>query len=75
MIHLLWTVASAKSGDIVIALIDNDFTVKRLMIDSDHPPEKFGGEARKLRLSEDSDQEGQELVIWGVVTYNLKRMR
>lgn len=24
---------SAKSGDIVIALIDNDFTVKRLMID------------------------------------------
>ena len=29
----------AKSGDIVIALIDNDFTVKRLMIDSQfHPP-------------------------------------
>ena len=39
MIHLLDRSIPAKSGDIVIALIDNDFTVKRLMIDSQfHPP-------------------------------------
>ena len=32
----------AKSGDIVIALIDNDFTVKRLMIDTQFQPLKCG---------------------------------
>ncbi|MBP9786496.1 MAG: translesion error-prone DNA polymerase V autoproteolytic subunit [Acinetobacter sp.] len=31
---------AAKSGDIVIALIDNDFTVKRLMIDHHFNPPK-----------------------------------
>ncbi|MBD0111032.1 translesion error-prone DNA polymerase V autoproteolytic subunit, partial [Acinetobacter baumannii] len=30
----------AKSGDIVIALIDNDFTVKRLIIDTQFQPPK-----------------------------------
>jgi DNA polymerase V len=33
---------SAKSGDIVIALIDNDFTVKRLMIDHHFSPQRYG---------------------------------
>lgn len=32
----------AKSGDIVIALIDNDFTVKRLIIDTQFQPLKCG---------------------------------
>ncbi|MEW7139868.1 translesion error-prone DNA polymerase V autoproteolytic subunit [Acinetobacter baumannii] len=60
----------AKHNDIVVALIDNDFTVKRLMI----------GEKRWLK-AENPDypdihlHEGQELIIWGVVTYILKNTR
>ncbi|ADI91238.1 MAG TPA: DNA polymerase V [Acinetobacter sp.] len=66
---------SAKSGDIVIALIDNDFTVKRLMIDSQFQPPKVWLKAENPDYQNIYIEEGQELVIWGVVTYNLKRMR
>jgi len=65
----------AKSGDIVIALIDNDFTVKRLMIDSQFQPAKVWLKAENPDYQNIYIEEGQELVIWGVVTYNLKRMR
>ena len=65
----------AKSGDIVIALIDNDFTVKRLMIDSQFKPPKVWLKAENSDYQNIYIEEGQELVIWGVVTYNLKRMR
>ncbi len=65
----------AKSGDIVIALIDNDFTVKRLMIDSQFQPTKVWLKAENPDYQNIYIEEGQELVIWGVVTYNLKRMR
>lgn len=61
----------AKHEDIVIALIDNEFTVKRLMIE---------GELRWLKAENPdyddiylSDQ--QELIIWGVVTFVLKALR
>ncbi|KKC44240.1 LexA family protein [Acinetobacter sp. V2] len=65
----------AKSGDIVIALIDNDFTVKRLMIDSQFQPPKVWLKAENSDYQNIYIEEGQELVIWGVVTYNLKRMK
>lgn len=65
----------AKSGDIVIALIDNDFTVKRLMIDTQFQPAKVWLKAENPDYQNIYIEEGQELVIWGVVTYNLKRMR
>ncbi|NDW99879.1 LexA family protein [Acinetobacter baumannii] len=65
----------AKSGDIVIALIDNDFTVKRLMIDTQFHPPKVWLKAENPDYQNIYIEEGQELVIWGVVTYNLKRMR
>ncbi|MGP4771847.1 LexA family protein [Acinetobacter sp. PFS20] len=61
----------AKHGDIVVALIDNDFTVKRLMIE----------ESRKWLKAENPEykniylQEGQELLIWGVVTCIIKMIR
>ncbi|EOE6707628.1 LexA family protein [Acinetobacter baumannii] len=61
----------AKHGDIVVALIDNEFTVKRLMID----------EQGKWLKAENPDykniylQEGQELFIWGVVTCVIKMIR
>jgi len=65
----------AKSGDIVIALIDNDFTVKRLMIDTQFQPPKVWLKAENPDYQNIYIEEGQELVIWGEVTYNLKRMR
>ncbi|MHC3124676.1 LexA family protein [Acinetobacter sp. GN11] len=66
---------AAKSGDIVIALIDNDFTVKRLIIDNNYHPPKIWLKAENSDYQNIYIEEGQELVIWGVVTYNLKRMR
>ncbi|WP_407581126.1 LexA family protein [Acinetobacter pittii] len=61
----------AKHGDIVVALIDNDFTVKRLMID----------ETGQWLKAENPDykniylMDGQELIIWGVVTHIIKMTR
>lgn len=61
----------AKNLDIVLALIDNDFTLKRLMIE---------GNKRWLK-AENPDfpniylNDGQELVIWGVVTSCVKKFR
>lgn len=61
----------AKHQDIVVALIDNDFTVKRLMID----------DSGRWLKAENPDykniyfNEGQELIIWGVVTFILKNAR
>lgn len=60
----------AKHNDIVIALIDNDFTVKRLMIE-----EKRWLKAENPDYADIHLQEGQELIIWGVVTYILKNTR
>lgn len=61
----------AKHGDIVVALIDNDFTVKRLMIDEKGQWLKAENpEFKNIYL-----QEGQELIIWGVVTCVIKMIR
>lgn len=64
----------AEHRHIVIALYENAFTVKRLMLEG-------SGENRKVWLkAENPDfesiypKEGEELIIWGVVTYNLKNM-
>jgi len=61
----------ARHGDIVIAVIDNELTVKRL--------EKRRG---KIRLIAENPayapielQDGQELTIWGVVTSVIQRIK
>ncbi|MDR3110555.1 MAG: translesion error-prone DNA polymerase V autoproteolytic subunit [Planctomycetaceae bacterium] len=60
-----------SSGDIVIAILDGEFTVKRLVMDGkrielrpDNP--KF----KTLKLTEES-----QLEIWGVVTGSIKSFR
>ncbi|TCM67502.1 DNA polymerase V [Acinetobacter calcoaceticus] len=66
---------SAKSGDIVIAMLDNEFTVKRLMYDTRFSPAKAWLKAENPDFENIYIEDGQELQIWGVVTYNLKPMR
>lgn len=61
----------AKHDDIVVALVDNDFTVKRLKIE----------QHRTWLKAENPDyddihlKDGQQLIIWGVVTFILKKVR
>ncbi len=58
-----------SSGDIVIAVVDGDLTVKRLI---------KSGETIKLKpenhdFKEIEFKEGQELQVWGVVTSTVKK--
>lgn len=62
----------AKHEDIVIALIDNEFTVKRLMIAGD---DNRWLKAENPEYSDIHLQDGQEMVIWGVVTFVIKPFR
>jgi len=61
----------AKHRDIVIALIDNDFTVKRLMIEAG----VYWLKAENPDFDDLHFNDGQELVIWGVVTRVIKNFR
>lgn len=62
---------TATSGDIVIAIVDGDLTVKRLIM---------RGEQAKLKpenhlFKEIEFKDGQELLIWGVVVSSVKTFR
>ncbi|WP_151711095.1 LexA family protein [Acinetobacter brisouii] len=59
----------AKHEDIVVVWIDNEFTVKRLMIEDDN---NRWLKAENPDYSDIHLQDGQEMVIWGVVTYVIK---
>jgi DNA polymerase V len=61
----------AKHRDIVIALVDNEFTVKRLMIENNERWLK----AENPEFSDIHLNDGQELIIWGVVTRVIKSFR
>lgn len=60
---------TAASGDIVIAVVDGDLTVKRLIKRGDvvilHP--------ENPRFKDIEFKEGQELQVWGVVTSSVKK--
>lgn len=57
------------SGDIVIAVIDGDLTVKRLVVTHGRVTLK----AENARFSDIEFKDGQELQVWGVVTSSIKR--
>lgn len=66
----------AEHGDIVLALINNEFTVKRLM------KEKQNNAQAKIWLKAENPEypdiylrSEEELIIWGVVTCILKKLR
>ena len=59
-----------KDGDVVVAYIDGDFTLKRIRMDAEEgclwlmpANEQF----RPIRITEDNN-----FMVWGVVTYNIK---
>jgi len=79
----------AKHCDIVVALIDNkDSTIKRLMItnkmskseikeifgDENYPLPKLWLKAENPAYKHIIPSDNQTVVIWGVVTFNLKRI-
>ncbi|MEY4733382.1 MAG: LexA repressor [Pseudomonadota bacterium] len=60
----------AKHNDIVLAVLDSNFTVKRLY--------KRGGVVKLIAENNLYPaivvKDGQELTVWGVVTYNLHKL-
>jgi DNA polymerase V len=59
---------SASSGDIVIAVVDGELTVKRLILRG----EKVILQPENHRFKEIELKDGQELQIWGIVTSTVK---
>ena len=58
-------------GDIVVAFIDGDFTLKRIHIDKSQDclflmPEN--SDFTPIKVTEEND-----FMVWGVVTYNIKK--
>lgn len=60
----------ARSGDIVVACLDNAFTVKRLRLASGQATLEPANPHYAPRVL----QEGEDLLIWGVCTWNLHRL-
>ena len=58
-----------SSGNIVIAIIDGDLTVKRLVLRDNKTILK----PENLRFKEIELKDGQELQVWGVVTSTVKK--
>jgi DNA polymerase V len=60
---------SPQSGDIIIAIVDGDLTVKRLIKQGNTITLK----PENPRFKEIEFKEGQELQVWGVVTSTVKK--
>jgi len=65
-----------EHGDIVLALINNEFTVKRLMIEKQKNREvKIWLKAENPEYPDIYLRSEEQLMIWGVVTCILKKLR
>lgn len=60
----------ARSGDIVVACVDNAFTVKRLRL----APGRVTLEPANPDYAPHVLQEGEDVMVWGVCTWNLHRL-
>ena len=58
-----------RHGHIVVAVVDGDFTVKRLYQRAGHIKLK----AANPTFADITPKDGQEIVVWGVVTATIKR--
>lgn len=58
-----------KTRDIVVAVVDSEYTLKRLMIQRGRPELHADNPAYKPRCFDDAEQ----LEIWGVVTAVVRR--
>ncbi|MCU4582226.1 translesion error-prone DNA polymerase V autoproteolytic subunit [Acinetobacter gyllenbergii] len=61
-----------KHRDIIVALVNNHFTVKRLMLDED---DRIGLKTENPEYSNIYFDDDQLLEVWGVVTFVLKNTR
>lgn len=67
---------NAEHGDIVLALINNEFTLKRLMIEKQKNREvKIWLKAENPEYPDIYLRSEEQLMIWGVVTCILKKLR
>ncbi len=63
----------AKDGDIVVAHLDGEFVLRRLQIDKKQKCAWLLPADSKSKPTKITD--GNDLVIWGVVTYTIKKIR
>lgn len=64
----------AENEDIVVAVISNEFTVKTLVIEQTDSGRKVWLRAENPEFQSIHPNEGEEILIWGVVTWNLKKL-
>jgi len=57
-----------KSGDVILAVVDGDFTVKRFVLDK----KRIILEADNPKYDSIILQEGQEFQVWGVVVASVR---
>lgn len=65
----------ARNGDVVIAQVNGDFTVKRYMLEKKDGKPFVWLKAENPEYENIYFQEDEEFVVWGVVMCNLKLMR
>ncbi len=66
---------TAECGDIVIALINNEFTVKTLMIEAREPDQrKVWLRAENPAFKSIYPRENEDIEVWGVVTFVMKNV-
>lgn len=64
----------AENGDIVVAVINNEFTVKTLIIEQHGLVRKVWLRAENPEFQSIYPNDSEEIIVWGVVTWNLKKL-
>lgn len=64
----------AEHGDIVLALVNNDFTVKRYMRNGNNPHD-FWLKAENPEFPDIYPRENEQVKVWGIITCILKKLK